>query len=276
MQASNFGGTFDQLFLWIFLWKFLRRCLSTFSIPWCKKVKNDQKLKSRGVLPQKCVIVTVCCIKIETNFVLEWWHVAKNDPLLFWVHWPPVVLLFWWHQQKTDECTFIGCFAKFLLRVWNFSLYNFSDFLEKRFCHHSLSCQFFCHQAIFYTLPATHTTKYFHLEEVGAHLVCRHHWPFRAKVSNSASSSVLSVAATAVRGWLRVCRVFLAQMEGPSSFKVLDIKQWSFFKLSGQFLGWFTLRLSYEAVQRKELLSFYLYLSFSPLPALLSTFPPSL
>ena len=25
-----------------------RRCLSTSSIPWCKKVKNDQKLKSRG------------------------------------------------------------------------------------------------------------------------------------------------------------------------------------------------------------------------------------
>ena len=47
-QASNFGGTFDQLFLGIFSWNFHRRCLSTFSIPWCKKVKNDQKLKSRG------------------------------------------------------------------------------------------------------------------------------------------------------------------------------------------------------------------------------------
>ena len=48
MQVSNFGGTFDQLFLWSFLWNFHRRCISTFSIPWCKKVKNDQKLKSRG------------------------------------------------------------------------------------------------------------------------------------------------------------------------------------------------------------------------------------
>ena len=48
MQASNFGGTFDQLFLWIFLWNFHRKCLSTYSILWCKKVKNDQKLKSRG------------------------------------------------------------------------------------------------------------------------------------------------------------------------------------------------------------------------------------
>ena len=42
MQASNFGGIFDQLFLWICLWNFHRRRLSTFSIPQCKKVKNDQ------------------------------------------------------------------------------------------------------------------------------------------------------------------------------------------------------------------------------------------
>ena len=48
MQATNFGGTFDQLFLRIFLYNFHRRCLSTSSLPWCKKVKNDQKLKSRG------------------------------------------------------------------------------------------------------------------------------------------------------------------------------------------------------------------------------------
>ena len=31
-----------------FLCDFHTRCLSGFSIPWCKKVKNDQKLKSRG------------------------------------------------------------------------------------------------------------------------------------------------------------------------------------------------------------------------------------
>ena len=51
MQACNFGGTFDQLFLRIFLSHFHRRCLSTSSIPWCKKSKNDQKLKSRGSCP---------------------------------------------------------------------------------------------------------------------------------------------------------------------------------------------------------------------------------
>ena len=48
IQASNFGGTFDQLFPWIFLWGFHRRCLSTSSVPWCKKVKNNQQLKSGG------------------------------------------------------------------------------------------------------------------------------------------------------------------------------------------------------------------------------------
>ena len=31
-----------------FLWNFHKRCLSTSSIPWCKKVKHHQKLKSRG------------------------------------------------------------------------------------------------------------------------------------------------------------------------------------------------------------------------------------
>ena len=48
MQASNFGGAFDQLFIWISLRNFHRRCVSILSIPWCKKVKNDQKLKPRG------------------------------------------------------------------------------------------------------------------------------------------------------------------------------------------------------------------------------------
>ena len=48
MQARNFGGTFDQLFLRIFLSIFHRRCLSTFSIPWCKKVKNDQNSNQGG------------------------------------------------------------------------------------------------------------------------------------------------------------------------------------------------------------------------------------
>ena len=59
MQASNFGGTFDHLFLWICLWNFHRRCVSTSSIPWCKKVKNDQKLKSRAGSCLKCWCLAV-------------------------------------------------------------------------------------------------------------------------------------------------------------------------------------------------------------------------
>ena len=31
-----------------FVYKIFTRCLSTASIPWCKKFKNDQKLKARG------------------------------------------------------------------------------------------------------------------------------------------------------------------------------------------------------------------------------------
>ena len=56
-KASNFGGTFSQLLLWIFLWNFQKwRCLSTsFIIIMVQKVKSDHKLKSRGgggVLPK--------------------------------------------------------------------------------------------------------------------------------------------------------------------------------------------------------------------------------
>ena len=73
MQASNFGGTFDQLFLWIFLWNFHRRCLSTSSIPWCKKVKNDQKLKSRGGRPAlKLYMVNAEVVSFNRPFAQLW------------------------------------------------------------------------------------------------------------------------------------------------------------------------------------------------------------
>ena len=47
MQASNIGSAFDQLFLWICSWNFHTRCLLTLSNNG-EKVKNNQKLKSRG------------------------------------------------------------------------------------------------------------------------------------------------------------------------------------------------------------------------------------
>ena len=43
MRASNFGSAIDRLSFEFFH----RTCLSTSSIPWCKKVKNNQKLNSR-------------------------------------------------------------------------------------------------------------------------------------------------------------------------------------------------------------------------------------
>ena len=48
MQASNFGGTFDQLSFEFFKEIFTEDASLLSSIPWCKEVKNDQKLKSRG------------------------------------------------------------------------------------------------------------------------------------------------------------------------------------------------------------------------------------
>ena len=47
-QASNFGGTFDQLFLWISFWNFHKKMPLYFSYNMVQNVKNDQKLKSRG------------------------------------------------------------------------------------------------------------------------------------------------------------------------------------------------------------------------------------
>ena len=75
MQVSNFGGTFDQLFLWIFLWNFHRRCVSTFSIPWCKKVKNDQKLKSRGSCLNAVILKSTFRVeKLLSRFVCTMQH----------------------------------------------------------------------------------------------------------------------------------------------------------------------------------------------------------
>ena len=125
-----------------------------------------------------------------------------------------------------------------------------------------------------YTLPATPTTKYFHLEDAGALLVCWHQRPSGAKVSNWGSSSVLSVVATAVGEWQWLCRVFLAQMEGPSFSKVLDIKKWSSLHFQASFL----VDLPFGCPLRQfngapSLPSLCIY--YFPLPALLLTFPPS-
>ena len=92
MQASNFGGPFEKLFLWIFLRNFHRRCLSTSSLPWCKQVKMDQKLKSRG----SCLNIFQWCHSLifkknELNFqnFQNWRNKMNNDGIIKW-HQPPV------------------------------------------------------------------------------------------------------------------------------------------------------------------------------------------
>ena len=48
MQANNFGGTFDQLFLCIFM-RFSQKMPLYFLYTMVQKVENDEKLKSRGL-----------------------------------------------------------------------------------------------------------------------------------------------------------------------------------------------------------------------------------
>ena len=86
MQASNFGGTFDQFFLWIFLWNFHRRCPSTSSIPWCKKSQKWPKtqIKARSCLnpssfekrAQNWLSFTLHAYQLETSDATLWcpWH----------------------------------------------------------------------------------------------------------------------------------------------------------------------------------------------------------
>ena len=58
MQASNFDGAFDQLFLWIFFMKFLQKMPLNFSntIYFLHRVQKSKKwpktqIKGGGVLP---------------------------------------------------------------------------------------------------------------------------------------------------------------------------------------------------------------------------------
>ena len=177
-------------------------------------------------------------------------------------------------SKKRKNALPSGALLSFCLVCEIFLCTTFQTFLRRDFVT-ALYLVRFLPPSHFYTLPATPTSKYFHLEEVGAHLVWWHQRPFGAIVSNSASSSVLSVVATAVGEWQWVCRVFLAQVEGPSSFEVLDIKQWSSLNFQANFLVDLPFGCPFEAVQRKA--PFLLFVSvISPLPALLSTFPPSL
>ena len=65
-RATSMALMINQLFLWTSLCNFQTRCPSTTSIPRSKKVKNDQKLKSRG--PALNIGASQCCRAHWMNF----------------------------------------------------------------------------------------------------------------------------------------------------------------------------------------------------------------
>ena len=192
---------------------------------------------------------------------------------LYFLRFTDLLLSFYFDGISKNGRMHFYLLSKFLRGVWNFSLYNFSDFLQKRFCHCSLSCQFFATKPFVYTPCYTHnqifsvgrcwgtfgvltpTTlwgKRFQLRIQQCALCCCHCcWRVAMSLSGFPCTNG---------------RSFLLQ-----SFRH---KKVVFFPLSGQFLGWFTLRLSFEAVQKSSLPS-SICICYFRLPALLLTFPPS-
>ena len=133
--------------------------------------------------------------------------------------------------------------------------------LEKTFCHCSLSRQFFATKPFVYTpcythnqifsfgrcwgtfgalTPTTFSGKSFQLRIQQCALCCCH-------CCGRVAMSVSGFPCTNGRSFL---------------FQSFRHKKVVLFTLSGQYLGWFTLRLSFEAVERSSLPSFYLYLLF--------------
>ena len=98
---------------------------------------------------------TVCCIKFETNgFVLEWRHVAKNDPLLF--GFTDLLLSFCFDgiSKKRKNALLSGALQGFCLVCEIFLRTTFQTFLRRDFVTALYLVSFFCHQAIFiHSLP---------------------------------------------------------------------------------------------------------------------------
>ena len=144
-----------------------------------------------------------------------------------------VVSLFWWQQQKTKECTSIGCFAKFLFGVWNFSLYKFSDCLEKRFYHCSLSYQSFRHQILCIHCLLHPPTACFTHNQIFSFGRSQGTFGVQTPVTLGGKRFQLSTQQCAVCCCHCCERVamsgsnFPCPMEIPFFFKVLDMKHWS-------------------------------------------------
>ena len=118
---------------------FFRRCLSTSSIPWSKKVQNDQKLKSRG----SCLVLCFFC-----NAFISWRATAPqirmSDLMVFFENLDGRSNREGKHlkrntQQQTAEKskTFqvTKTLALTLLRHWCQASITFFAYILKRQCH---------------------------------------------------------------------------------------------------------------------------------------------
>ena len=82
MQASNFGGTFDQLFLWIFLWNFTEDASQLFLYHGAKKSKMTRNSNQGG---PALTLMSMCFSgprEVEKHLVLDY-NTMYAAPSLF-------------------------------------------------------------------------------------------------------------------------------------------------------------------------------------------------
>ena len=167
-------------------------------------------------------------------------------------------------------------FLSQLLGVSNRSLYKFSDFLEleKKFCHMSLACRIFLPPNHFYTLPASPTTKCFHLEYAKVIWCGDTHDLVGHIFRLSMEPIVLSVVATAVE---KVAMTRPASLcSNGRSFLLEDSVHvkvaFSLFRLWGQFLAESLFKCPWNSPQ--ECTSILVSASWSATACLLALFLP--
>ena len=129
------------------------------------------------------------------------------------------------------KCISIGCSAKFSLMCEICLCTSFQTFLRRDFVTFLYLVSFFCHETIFTRcLLHPQPKNCFRKKLKLAHIWCVHSNDLLgAKVSNRASSSVLSVVPMLWESGYEVC-VFFAQTKGPFFFptKYLLIKPRSY------------------------------------------------
>ena len=122
MQASKFGGTFDQLFLRIFFMKFSQKMPLYCFYDGAKTVRNDQKLKSRGLRHH------------HRDF---WWKslfgIFLNFPLKRIFLWKPCENIQWrsrWYKLPSKLLGCIGFLYKVVHKTGRFSEFIFIIFFS--------------------------------------------------------------------------------------------------------------------------------------------------